>query len=93
MNMSQKDADSTESQMILTIVLKRKQKRWKAYYMNQKNKDIKEVVEHIKDLLEESERVSENAASGYDEGWFSGEINAYTNILDYLEDQEDSYEK
>ena len=56
------------------------------------NKYIKEVVDHIKDLLKESERVSENAAPGYDEGWYGGEINAYTNILDYLENQESKFD-
>lgn len=56
------------------------------------NKYIKEVVDHIKDLLKESERVSENVAPGYDEGWYGGEINAYTNILDYLENQESKFD-
>lgn len=59
--------------------------------MKQSNKNIEDAINYIKDLLEESEKV--DAASGYDEGWFNGEINAYTKVLGYLEDQEDQYEK
>lgn len=39
----------------------------------------------IKQLLAESEKYSDNAAAGYDEGWYNGEINAYSKVLDIIE--------
>lgn len=39
----------------------------------------------IKQLLKESEKYSDNAAPGYDEGWYNGEMNAYSNILSIIE--------
>lgn len=43
--------------------------------------DLKDT---IKQLLEESEKYSDNAATGYDEGWYNGEKNAYNNVLDII---------
>lgn len=43
--------------------------------------DLKDT---IKQLLEESEKYSDNAAAGYDEGWYNGEKNAYNNVLDII---------
>lgn len=44
--------------------------------------DLKDT---IKQLLEESEKYSNTSAHGYDEGWYNGEINAYSNILAIIE--------
>lgn len=44
--------------------------------------DLKDT---IKQLLEESEKYSDNAATGYDEGWYNGEMNAYSNVLAIIE--------
>ncbi len=43
--------------------------------------DLKDA---IKQLLKESEKYSNNAAPGYDEGWYNGEKNAYNNVLDII---------
>lgn len=43
--------------------------------------DLKDA---IKQLLKESEKYSDNAAAGYDEGWYNGEKNAYNNVLDII---------
>lgn len=50
-----------------------------------KDKKQINVTENIKQLLEESEKYSDNAAPGYDEGWYNGEMNAYNNVLDIIE--------
>lgn len=39
----------------------------------------------IKQLLAESGKYADNAAAGYDEGWYTGEINAYSKVLDIIE--------
>lgn len=49
-------------------------------------KDIETAIKNIEDLLKESEASSENAATGYDEGWFCGEINAYDKVLDIMKE-------
>lgn len=49
-------------------------------------KDIENIIKNIEDLLKESEASSENAAPGYDEGWFCGEINAYNKVLDIMKE-------
>lgn len=51
-----------------------------------KNSNIEQVINEIKYLLKESERNSNNAAYGYDEGWYNGECNAYEIALEMLED-------
>lgn len=43
--------------------------------------DLKDT---IKQLLAESEKHSNTAAPGYDEGWYNGEKNAYNNVLDII---------
>lgn len=47
---------------------------------------LKEVIEYIKWLLRVAENNSNNAAMGYDEGWYNGECNAYEIVLEKLED-------
>lgn len=44
--------------------------------------DLKDTIEQ---LLKESEKYSDNAAAGYDEGWYNGELNAYSKVLDIIE--------
>lgn len=43
--------------------------------------DLKDTIEQ---LLAESEKHSNTAAPGYDEGWYNGEKNAYNNVLDII---------
>lgn len=43
--------------------------------------DLKDTIEQ---LLAESEKHSNIAAPGYDEGWYNGEKNAYNNVLDII---------
>lgn len=50
-----------------------------------KKKKIEQAIAEIKKLLKESEQHSDNAACGYDEGWYNGEANAYENVLEILE--------
>lgn len=47
--------------------------------------NIQEAINNIKYLLKESERHSQHAAMGYDEGWYNGECNAYETVLEILE--------
>lgn len=49
--------------------------------------DLKDA---IKQLLKESEKYSNTAASGYDEGWYNGEKNAYEKVLDIIEKSRDN---
>lgn len=44
--------------------------------------DLKDTIEQ---LLKESEKYSDNAAAGYDEGWYNGELNDYSKVLDIIE--------
>lgn len=53
-------------------------------YMTKDEKQI-DIIENIKQLLAESEKYSDDAAAGYDEGWYNGEINAYSKVLDIIE--------
>lgn len=46
--------------------------------------NIEEAIDNIKYLLKESERHSQCAAIGYDEGWYNGECNAYEIVLEIL---------
>ena len=45
---------------------------------------MNDLKDTINQLLEESEKYSDNAAAGY-EGWYNGEMNAYSNILAIIE--------
>lgn len=47
-------------------------------------KNIEKIIKEINKLLEESEQHCENAAAGFDEGFYSGECNAYSNVIDIL---------
>lgn len=49
--------------------------------------DLKDT---IKQLLAESEKYSNTSAPGYDEGWYNGEINAYSKVLDIIEKSRDN---
>ena len=51
-----------------------------------RNDNIEKIINEIKYLLKESEQNSNNAACGYDEGWYNGECNAYEIVLETLED-------
>lgn len=51
---------------------------------------LKNVVLEIKKLLEEADMHSQNAACGYDDGWYNGEVNAYENVLKKLENLTES---
>ena len=42
------------------------------------------IIEEIKNLMNEANKNSENAACGYDEGWYNGEANAYEIVLKIL---------
>lgn len=53
---------------------------------NKEMRNIEEAIEKIKYLLKESEQHSNNAAMGYDEGWYNGECNAYEIVLEILEE-------
>lgn len=49
------------------------------------NANFEEVMNKIKYLLKEAEQNSNNAACGYDEGWYNGECNAYETVLEILQ--------
>ena len=46
---------------------------------------LEQAINQIKALKEESLRKADNAAAGYDEGWYVGEDNAYEKVLELLE--------
>ena len=45
-------------------------------------KEIKNFIKEIKDLLKEANENADNAAAGYDEGWYNGACDAYENVLE-----------
>lgn len=48
----------------------------------------KDIIDEIRALLKESEKNEDSAAAGYDDGWYSGEVNAYSKVLELLEKEE-----
>lgn len=46
--------------------------------------NLKNAINEIKKLLEEADKNADNAACGYDEGWYNGEGNAYETVLEIL---------
>lgn len=48
----------------------------------------KNIIDEIRALLKESEKNEDSAAAGYDDGWYSGEVNAYSKVLVLLEKEE-----
>lgn len=46
--------------------------------------NIKKAINEIEKLLEEAYKNADNAACGYDEGWYFGETNAYEIVLEIL---------
>lgn len=48
-------------------------------------KNIEKVIKEIEELLKEAEQNCESAAAGFDEGFYSGECNAYSNVLNILD--------
>ena len=48
-------------------------------------KNIEKVIKEINKLLEESEQYCESVAAGFDEGFYSGECNAYSNVRNILD--------
>lgn len=46
---------------------------------------IKSIESEVSKLLEESEKNSNMAAAGYDEGWYVGEMNAYEKVFNLIE--------
>ena len=53
---------------------------------NMEKENIQDAINNIKYLLKESERHSQRASMGYDEGWYNGECNAYEIVLEILEE-------
>lgn len=51
--------------------------------------DAQKIIRQINTLLREAECNSNNAAAGYDEGWYCGEANAYEIVLQLLKEEED----
>lgn len=51
--------------------------------------NIENVIKRIEELLKEAEQNCEGAAAGFDEGFYSGECNAYSNILNILNKRDD----
>lgn len=47
-------------------------------------KNIEKIIKEINKLLEEAEQHCESAAVGFD-GFYSGECNAYSNVLNILD--------
>ena len=45
---------------------------------------MEKAIKEIKKLLEEANEHAEDAACGYDEGWYNGEVNAYEIVLEIL---------
>ena len=52
---------------------------------NRNMNNLENAINEIKKLLEEADRNAENAACGYDSGWYNGEGNAYETVLEILE--------
>lgn len=50
-----------------------------------KRKPIEKVLQELKQLRDESERNCDNAAAGYDEGFYAGEEDAYRIAIELLE--------
>ena len=48
-------------------------------------KNIENVIKEIDKLLQEAEHHCESAAAGFDEGFYSGECNAYSNAINILD--------
>ena len=46
--------------------------------------NIEKAINEIEKLLEEANNNADNAACGYDEGWYTGECNAYEVVLEIL---------
>lgn len=44
----------------------------------------RKFISEIMNLLNEAEEKVENAASGFDEGWYSGAIDAYERVISIL---------
>ena len=51
-----------------------------------KKKNIEKAVVQIEALLAESYKSDENAADGYDAGYYTGEIGAYENALKIIKE-------
>ena len=51
-----------------------------------KRKNIEKALKEIESLLEESEENISGAAMGFDEGFYTGESNAYSVVLGILEE-------
>ena len=47
--------------------------------------NLEKAINEIKKLLEEASKNADNAACGYDNGWYCGEENAYETVLEILE--------
>lgn len=51
--------------------------------------NIENAIKEIEELLKEAEQNCEGAAAGFDEGFYSGECNAYSNVLNILNKRDD----
>ena len=47
-------------------------------------KKIEKLIDAIEKLYQEADKSSENAAMGYDEGYYNGETTAYAEVLELL---------
>lgn len=46
--------------------------------------NLEKAINEVKKLLEEASKNADNAACGYDNGWYCGEENAYETVLEIL---------
>lgn len=51
-----------------------------------KKKNIENAIKRIEELMQESQQNSTNAACGYDEGYYNGEVDAYFTALNILKE-------
>ena len=52
---------------------------------DQVQKDFFKVIKEINKLFEEAEQNCESAAAGFNEGFYSGECNVYSNVINILD--------
>lgn len=59
--------------------------KWFNRERNRNMNNLEKAINEIKKLLEEASKNADNAACGYDNGWYCGEENAYETVLEILE--------
>ena len=58
--------------------------KWFTEERNRNMNNLENAINEIKKLLEEASKNADNAACGYDNGWYCGEENAYETVLEIL---------